>query len=186
MTDTFHKALLTFIQLRFLNQVRHADNRVHRGTDFVTHVGEEFTLRLRCLFCNFTCRDNFRNINHRKHITDNGILNLERTRLATEPRFRMRVQRLQHERVLPDALFVKCFFQGFHNAFGHPAAWQFIKRLSNNVLPISNQVVGQLLRHVHDFTVLVKNDKDGVACRKHNRIENCILLDSARLIGNEE
>ena len=186
MADTFDKALLAFIQLRFLNQVRHADNRVHRRADFVTHVGQEFALGLRRLFCNFTGRDNFRNINHRKHVTDNGILDLERTCLATEPRFRMRIQRLQHERVFPDALFVKCFSQGFHNALGHPATRQFIKRLTNHVLPICNQVIGQLFRHVHDFAVLVKNDEDGVARGKHDCIENRILLDSARLIGDEE
>ena len=170
MANTLYKSKLAFIQFRFLNQVSHTDNGIHWRTDFMAHVRQKFALCLSGVFSNFTGGNNFRNINHRKHVTDNRILHLERTGFAAEPCVRMRIERLEHECIFPDSLIIKCLFKRFDNIFGHATLRQVIQRLSNDFFPVRHKIAGKLPRHVHDFTVLVKNHKDGIPCREHNSI----------------
>ena len=40
-------------QLGFLAEIDHADNSVHRGTNFMTHIGQKFTFRLTGRQCRF-------------------------------------------------------------------------------------------------------------------------------------
>ena len=138
------------------------------------------------MFCNFTGGNNFRNIDHREHIADDRFLDFECTSFATEPRVGMRIKRLEHERIFPHALLVKSFLERFDNVFGHSAFGQVIQRLSNDIFPVGDKVICKQLGHVHDFTILVKNHKDGIPCREHNCIENRIFLNAARFIGNQE
>ena len=138
------------------------------------------------MFCNFSSGYNFRNINHRKHVTDNCILHLERTSFSTEPYIGMRIQRLELKRIFPDTLFIKSLLQRFNYFFRHAALRHVLKRLSNHILPVNNKVIRQLLGHVLDLAVLIKDDKNRITRRKHDRIENRVFLDTACFIRDQE
>ena len=186
MANAFNKTVLAVVELRFLKQVRHTDNRVHRRSDFMAHVGKKFALGLGGLFCNFAGSNNFGNVDHRKHVTHNRVLNFKRASFTAEPSFCFRTQLFEHEGVFPDILLVKGFSQRIDDIFGHAALGQFIQRFSKNIIPLCHEVIRQLLGHVFNFALSVKYNENRIACRKHDGIENRIFLNAARFIGNNK
>ena len=160
MANAFDKTLLAFVELRFLNQMRHTDNGIHRRADFMAHVRKELALGLCCTFCDFSSLNDFRNINHRKHVTHNRVMNFKRTGFAAEPRIRMRVERLEHKSSLPGASLIKRLFQSLHNILVHSTLRQVSKRQAIHIFPIHDEIVCKLLRHVLDSLIFVKNHKN--------------------------